>query len=422
VQGGEPWTLALLASTATLRNQEETIVRRMIAAMGLLGAILLVLVGYVLQAARRSAALHERVRQADRLAHLTEKAEKILDHIPSGVLALSTEGCVTGMNARLRARFGQAIGSPVQAAFATAPADEVRSLLALVDDARRDGAVRSMHAEDWSLFGERGRYNLYAVPLERKLPDVDILVVAEDLREVQRLEGQLLHSEKLATLGVLSAGIAHEIGTPLNIARGWAERGQGLVPAGDQQSEIHGLIMEQIDHVTALIRQLLDFVRPRAVEVEPVDPVAAVAGAVALLGPEAQRRGISLTTDVEDEMLPILADPGQLQQILVNLVMNAFDACDRGGHVVVRARQLDQACRLEVADNGCGIPRAIRNQIFDPFFTTKKRGLGTGLGLAVVDQLVRGQGAEIEVDSEPGRGTVVRLFWPAANVPAEAAS
>jgi two-component system, NtrC family, sensor histidine kinase HydH len=424
VQGSDPWTLALVASTVTLRTQERTIVRRMIAAMGLLGAILLVLVGYVLQASRRSAALHERLRHADRMAHLTEKAEKILDHIPSCVLALSGEGRVTAINARLRGRISHGLGRPLEDVFASAPAGEIRTLVALVEEARRDSAVRSMHAEDWSLFGDRGRYNLYVVPLERRLPDVDVLVVAEDLSDVQRLEGQLLHSEKLATLGVLAAGIAHEIGTPLNIARGWAERGQSQLTAGDPQAEIHGLVMEQIDHVTALIGQLLDFVRPRAVAVQPVDAASAIAGVVALLGAEAQRRGMSLTSDVEDSLPPILADAGQLQQVLVNLVMNAFDACERGGHVAVRAHRAEREgwLRLEIVDDGCGIARAMRNQIFDPFFTTKKRGRGTGLGLTVVDQLVRSHAAQIEVDSEPGRGTMVRIVWPSAVHPEEAVS
>jgi two-component system sensor histidine kinase HydH len=424
VRDGDPWTVALVVSTATLRKQEKTIVRRMVAGTALLVAILLVLAGYVIQSSRRSAALHERLRHVDRLAHLTEKAEKILDHIPSGVLALSSASRVTGMNARLRQRFARAIGLPIEVAFSGARADEIQSLMDLIDAARTTGSVRTMHVEDSSLFGEVGRYKLYAIPLERKLTDLDTLVVAEDLREVQRLEGQLLQSEKLATLGVLSAGIAHEIGTPLNIARGWAERGQNLVPSGDPQAEIHRLITEQIDHVTALMRQLLDFVGTRVVAVLPVDAATAVTGVVALLGPEAQRRGIRVGSEVDDGLFPLLADAGQLQQVLVNLVMNAFDACERGGNVVVRARRGTRAAtgQLEVVDDGCGIPRALRNQIFDPFFTTKKRGRGTGLGLAVVDQIARAHSAQVEVETEPGRGTVVRLHWPVSTAETEAPS
>jgi two-component system sensor histidine kinase HydH len=413
--GTEPWGLALVTSTVNLRNQERILVRRMFAAVGLVGAILIVLAAYVVRSARRSAALHERLRHVDRLAHLTDKAEKILDHIPSGVLAISEERRVTAINARLRERFGGAEGKTLEEMFAAAPRAEVDALLALIDAAAQGGEVRSVDDEDCSLFGERGRYNLHAVPLERRLPDVHMLVVAEDLRAVQRLEGQLLHSEKLSTLGVLAAGIAHEIGTPLNIARGWAERGQGVTdPAA--QADIHRLVIEQIDHVSALIGQLLDFVRPHAVAVEAVDVHAAVQGAVALLGAEAHRRDVSLVMDAPARLPAVLADARQLQQVLVNLIVNALDACQRRGRVIVRAREDDESgwLRVDVADDGCGIPRAHRNQIFDPFFTTKKRGRGTGLGLTVVDQLVRNHGGRISVDSEPGRGTTIGISLPTA--------
>jgi signal transduction histidine kinase len=300
IEDAEPWTLALVASTAALRSQEQAVMRRIVVGAVLLGAVLLVLVGYVLRNARRSAALRERLRQADELAHLTQK---------------------------------------------------------------------------------------------------------------------LLHSEKLATAGVLSAGIAHEIGTPLNIVRGRAELTLGRLGAEHPQAEGLRSIIAQIDHVSGLIAQLLDFMRPRAVAVQPVAVAGALDAVAGLLGAEAQRRGVALATDADAGLPLVLADPGQLQQVLVNLAMNALDACGRGGRVALRARRAGAAVVLEVDDDGCGIPRADRPRVFDPFFTTKKRGQGTGLGLSVVDQLVRGHGASLELDSEPGRGTTVRMTWPAAEGP-----
>jgi two-component system sensor histidine kinase HydH len=414
IEDAEPWTLALVASTEALRSQEQAVLRRIVVGALLLGGVLLVLVGYVLRNARRSAALRERLRQADALAHLTEKAEKILDQIPSGVLALGADGRVTAINAWQRARLGDVVGRRLADAFGAVPPAPIARVTALVERAMATGQVQSIHGESLALFGAEGRYSVHAVPLERRLPDVQALLVTEDLSAVQRLEDQLLHSEKLATAGVLSAGIAHEIGTPLNIVRGRAEL--ALARLGDAHPQADGLrsIIAQIDHVSGLIGQLLDFMRPRAVAVQPVEAAAALDAAVQLLGAEAQRRGVALTARAEPGLPALLADPGQLQQVLVNLAMNALDACAPGGCVELRARCGTGDIVLEVDDDGCGIARADRTRVFDPFFTTKKRGQGTGLGLSVVDQLVRGHGASLGLDSEPGRGTTVRMSWPAA--------
>jgi two-component system, NtrC family, sensor histidine kinase HydH len=413
VENGEPWGVALLASTASLRSQEQAVVHRMVSAVALLGGVFLVLAAYLLRSARRSAAMRERLRHADRLAHLTEKAEKILDQIPSGVVALSADGRITGSNAWFRDRIGDAVGRTLGEALRDAAPADVQGLNALVDSALRTGVVQSRHGHDLSIVGPQARYRVHAVPLERRLPDVHALLVIEDLSPLQRLEDQLLHSEKLATVGILSAGIAHEIGTPLNIVRGRAELTLSRLGLDHPQAASQRVIIEQIDHVSGLIAQLLDFVRPRTAAVQHVSAERTLQGTISLLHAEAQRRAVSLRVEVEEHLPPLCADLGQLQQILVNLTMNALDACERGGTVSLRARRHDSgAVCLDVVDDGCGIPRAIRKQVFDPFFTTKKRGHGTGLGLSVVDQLVRGHGATIELDSEPGRGTTVRMIWP----------
>jgi len=148
---------------------------------------------------------------------------------------------------------------------------------------------------------------------------------------------------------------------------------------------------------------------------------AAVRTVLELLRLEIQRRRIS-AFDETSEMLPDLAaDPDQLQQVLVNLVMNACDACAPGGRVTIRGRtdegltpEGSRRLRIEIVDDGFGIAQENRNQVFDPFFTTKKRGAGTGLGLSIVAQIVRNHRGQIELESEPGRGTCVTLLWPLA--------
>jgi signal transduction histidine kinase len=131
-----------------------------------------------------------------------------------------------------------------------------------------------------------------------------------------------------------------------------------------------------------------------------------------LLSARASKSGVALEIALGEPLPNLDADPDQLQQVLVNLVLNAIDACDRGGRVELRAAARGAGLQLEIIDDGSGIPHDIQPQIFDPFFTTKKRGQGTGLGLWVVAQLVRAHAAEIEVESSPGVGTTVRLTWP----------
>jgi two-component system, NtrC family, sensor histidine kinase HydH len=417
IEDGEPWALALVSSTAALKSQERRLVRRVWIGGAFAIGLLVALSAYFIRNARRAATLQERVRHADRLAHLTEKAEKILDHVPSGVLALGEDRAVTANNRWLAERLGRDVtGATLAEVFADAPATELARVECLIDEAIASAAPSSIHRARLSLLGEERDLSLHAIPLERRLADVHVLLVVEDDTPIRRLEDRLVHSEKLATAGQLAAGIAHEIGTPLNIARGRAELGASKL--GEQHPQAAGLriIVDQIDHVSRLIEQLLDYVRPRASVVETVDPTVAILATSELLTPEATKRGVTVETAVAPDTPALRADPGQLRQVLVNLAMNALDACETGGHVAIRAMpdSTRDAVVLEVQDDGVGIAPTHRAQVFDPFFTTKKRGKGTGLGLWVVAQLVRNHDAEIDLSSEPGSGTTIRVVWPAS--------
>ncbi len=416
IEDGEAWALGLVASTAALSGQERTLVRRLLLGGGVAVALITALSIYFVRNARRAAALNERLRQADRLAHLTDKAEKILDHVPTGVLALTEERTVSAANRWLTARLGRdVLGADLATAFPDVPAARIAELEAMVADATASGTPRSMHRLELRLWGDTSRVNVHAVPLARRLGDVHALLVIEDLEPLRLIEERLLHSEKLVTAGQLAAGIAHELGTPLNVIRARAEL--TINRLGDHpEARSQKIVLDQVDHVSRLITQLLDYVRlappvTQAVQVEP-----ALTAVAELLAVEAERRAVRVTIEPAPPGLPALqADPGQLQQVLVNLAMNALDACERGGHVTLRARRPDdRGVVLEVEDDGAGIDAEVRAQVFDPFYTTKKRGHGTGLGLWVVAQLVRAHGAQIDLDSTAGAGTLVRITWPAA--------
>ncbi|MBZ4371722.1 ATP-binding protein [Corallococcus sp. AS-1-6] len=420
MRGEASWSVATLSSTSALRAHERTLVLRLSLAALLVAVVLVAFGAYVVLANRRAVALQERLRHAARFAHLHEKTQKILDHIPTGILALDREGRIRDVNQALRARLpATAVGSPLPDAFPTAPAAAVQRLTALVLAARDKGAVRSLHGEPLSLFNDKDQFNVHAVPLEHGDGEASTLLVLEDLSNVRMLEDQLLRAEKLATVGVLAAGVAHEIGTPLGIIRGHAEYMLQKV-GGVEHPQGRGLnaIVTQIDRVSRIIRQLLDLSRLQPARAGVVPLAAVVRGLQELLDVEAERRHVHFELDVPERLPSLAADADQLQQVLLNLTLNACDACSAGGHVRLSATTCMagdvQAVEIRVQDDGRGIAPEHLHQVFDPFFTTKKRGQGTGLGLSVVAQIVRNHGGQVGVESEPGRGTVVTLRWPVA--------
>jgi signal transduction histidine kinase len=422
LKGGSHWSAATLVSTTALRSHERGLVLRLSLA-ALLVALFLVAFGvYVVLAQRRAVALRESQRHAGQLAHLNDKMQKILDHIPTGVLALTDEGRVSAVNQALRARMSPSVvGAPLAEAFSRAPEPVVSRLRELVDASAREARVRSLLGEPLALFGSEGQYNIHAVPLEARDPEVRTLLVVEDLSNVRALETQLLRAEKLATVGVLAAGIAHEIGTPLGVVRGRAEYVLSKLGPAHAQSAGVGVIIEQIDRVSRTIRQLLDFSRLQPASVRPVVLAPLMRDIYELLRLEAERRRVRIELDIPEGLPALAADPDQLQQVLVNLTLNACDACGPGGHVLLSAAAPDGSSAgawglvtIRVRDDGCGIPPESVNQVFDPFFTTKKRGQGTGLGLTMVAHVVRNHGGRVELESAPGRGTCITLLWPAS--------
>ncbi len=242
--------------------------------------------------------------------------------------------------------------------------------------------------------------------------------LAERLRNAEALKSlelQLIRAEKLATTGVLAAGIAHEVGTPLGIIRARAEL---LLDDLRQAASKRALdaIIQQIDRISSTIRQVLDFSRAQPVEMRSVAPSAAVRATLELLEHRFRQQHLDVHVDVSPNLPPVAADPNQLQQVLINVLLNACDACTKGGKIRIAADRSDGAphIRWQIGDSGSGIPPEHLLAVFDPFFTTKKRGEGTGLGLPVAASIVRNHGGEITLTSVLGEGTTVTIQWPTA--------
>jgi signal transduction histidine kinase len=239
---------------------------------------------------------------------------------------------------------------------------------------------------------------------------------AETLARIAALE-QLRHADRLITVGRLAAGVAHELGTPLNVVAGRVKMLRRQTLERSVMEEYHAIIAEQAERMASIIRQLMDFARRREPKVAAAD-LASIARAIKrLVMPLASRRNIQVNVPATE---PVLArgDTVQLEQVVSNLVVNAIHACDDGGHVDIdvgiRATAEGPRAYVRVSDNGHGMDRATLERIFEPFFTTKELGQGTGLGLSVAHGIVQEHGGAFSVESKPGHGSTFSIFLPMA--------
>jgi two-component system, NtrC family, sensor kinase len=258
----------------------------------------------------------------------------------------------------------------------------------------------------------------------------EINVMCERLSEEQgaraRATEQLRHADRLTTVGKLASGLAHELGTPLNVVSGRAKLIADREVEGDDVIDSARVVAEQADRMTALIRQLLDFARPRALQPAPLSVTGLVARVCHLVATIARKANVALVAPPPDDALRLEADDAQLTQVLINLIVNAIQAIDGAGPrtVEIVARTVEQIpppyvgggaqtwMAIEVRDTGAGMDSATRERIFEPFFTTKQIGDGTGLGLSVSWGIVREHGGWIDVQSEPGAGSTFTVHLP----------
>jgi signal transduction histidine kinase len=230
------------------------------------------------------------------------------------------------------------------------------------------------------------------------------------------LEGQLRHADRLATIGVLAAGIAHELNEPLSRILGFAQLVQkdpGLSPAVVRDVS---RIVDASLHAREIVRKLLGFGHEAPARAQECEANEIAAGVLDFLEPRCRSAGIEVRRELAREKLVIRADPTELQQVIVNLAVNALQAMTGGGRLTLRIEETEGFCTFTVEDTGVGMTPEVMDRIFIPFFTTKDEGRGTGLGLPVVHGIVTSRGGTIAVQSRVGEGSrfVVRLPLSAA--------
>jgi signal transduction histidine kinase len=233
------------------------------------------------------------------------------------------------------------------------------------------------------------------------------------IRELRQAQKQLLHSEKLATIGQMAAGIAHELNTPLTYIMGNLELLQ-YHPLSSQQKDMLGSVAVGAERIRNLAQSLLAFSRPAQEEPSPLDVNEVVERSLELCHYQILKGGVQLEKKLSADLPKVLGFGSQLEMGLINLVVNGIHAMEQGGTLTVASGRSGGDVEVAVSDTGHGIPEDVQPRIFEPFFTTKPEGKGTGLGLSTVQMVVERHRGRIAVSSRPLQGTTFRITLPVA--------
>ncbi len=360
--------------------------------------------------------------KAEELQRLTEYNQNILESMDAGIVVLDLEGRIARWNRAMERLVGRrreaAVGRPLAEVL---PATFVEAL---------EGSLGGSTSEEIShiyklhLPTEGGRssmVNVSVAPFQwgsgERLGHVLIL---EDITARVRLEEQLQHSEKMASIGLLAAGVAHEVNTPLAGISSYTQLLRGEVDATDPRAGLLEKIEKQTFRAAKIINNLLNFSRSGNADLEPLDINRVLGDVLSLVEHQLDEARIKVRREFAEELLPVRGNENKIQQVFFNLILNARDAMPRGGWLTLKTYADADGVAMEVSDTGHGITREDIKRIYDPFFTTKGTSRGTGLGLSVSYGIVQEHGGAISVESVPGKGTTFHVTLPADRM-AEAA-
>jgi len=364
-----------------------------------------------------------------RLVEEAEHAGSIVQSITDGIIGLDAAGRIRTWNRAIADRYGvseaEVLGRDLFDAFPAFAVEGLRpEVEGLLSGAKPTVLLRYFEHET----RHRGRVvlNIRGSSLRRATGDIAGAVLAiEDVTDRVTLAQEVQQAEKLAVVGQLTAGIAHQIGTPLNVISGSAEYLMMEWGEGEERPQELEIIIAQTDRITKLIQQLLNFARPGHMEVRPLDLNELLQAVLTLTEHQIAKGQISVKTDFEADLPQIPGDANQLEQAFLNIIINAWHAMPDGGHLILgthavpasdRHRRVGRAAQsgveVVIEDTGTGIAPEHIPKIFDPFFSTKGVGKGTGLGLAISRRIVEDHRGSIEVESTVGRGTTFTIWLP----------
>ncbi|MFQ5663763.1 MAG: ATP-binding protein [Terriglobia bacterium] len=366
--------------------------------------------------ALENARLYQRLAQkAEQVAQLKDFTENILESTSVGLVAVGPDERIESWNHSMERLSGRSrqdvLGRRLAQVFPPALVAELQ--------ARRGTAQLSSLYKFYLPRTDGGRAvtNIALAPLVSKQGQpIGRLLVFDDISERVQLESQLLQAEKLSSIGLLAAGVAHEVNTPLAVISNYAQMLAKRLPSQDSRAALVDKIVKQTFRASEIISGLLNFSRTGPAAFGEVNLNRTLRDTLALVEPQLKSNQVAVETFLDDTLPPVPGDAGKLQQVFLNLFFNARDAMSPGGRLTVRTRrQLDPLgtrVQVEVRDTGVGISPENLSKIYDPFFTTKTTGRGTGLGLAVTYGIIQEHNGTLQVSSRPGEGTCFRLEFP----------
>ncbi len=377
--------------------------------------------GYIAVAIENSRLYQEQQQHADELALLKEFNESIVESVNVGLLAVDEDGRITRCNTTFEEMMGlsreESVGKLVEEVFDESFALNLSSILGKskwhLTEIRN---AYKLHTYDGS--GNSLILNVAVAPLRSiSSAQTGAIIVLENVSSRVKLEETLQQSEKLSSIGLLAAGVAHEVNTPLTGVSSYTQMLLGMIPETDPKHALLQKMQRQTDRATNIVGNLLNFSRTgNIVESAEIDVNKLLDDTLQLLEPQLRKSNVEIVKNYTKSPPLIFGNSGKLQQVFTNLILNARDAIVNGGRITLVTESVnDGEINIEVADTGHGISEENLNRIFDPFFTTKGVGNGTGLGLAVSYGIVQEHAGTIEVESENGNGTTFKLSFPATS-------
>jgi two-component system NtrC family sensor kinase len=367
--------------------------------------------GYVAIALDNSQLYSSLEQKALEIARLKDFSENIVESLNVGVLAVDLNGLVDSWNTRMEELFGVARQQAVGRQLSSLLPEELSIEIA----ARGDGEqITGIYKQRVQHQGKSLMLNVSITPLVSKSGErIGRLLLFDDVTQRERMEEQMTQTEKLTSLGLLAAGVAHEVNTPLAVISNYIQMLAKQMPEGDPRQGIIEKIVKQTFRASEIVNNLLNFSRTGGAELGDIDVNHVFEETLSLMAHPLKTSQIQVVKQFSETLPRVRGSANKLQQVFLNLLLNARDAMPGGGMLEVRTATHNGSVEIEIADTGAGIPREHIHRIFDPFFTTKGIGRGTGLGLSVSYGIIKDHSGKIDVRSTPGKGTSFHVEFPA---------
>jgi two-component system sensor histidine kinase HydH len=342
------------------------------------------------------------------LSRVQAFSDNLVENMPMGLVAMDRESRIIAFNQTaefvLRKTAGEVIGQMAKDVLPEACRDLLRTL-----EVEKQIIAKEI---DCSLTdGRTIPLEVIATVLEEEDGARGVVVLFRDITEIKQLKKEIAQSQRLASLGSLAAGVAHEIRNPLSSIKGFATYFKERYRDNPDDSQTADIMVQEVDRLNRVIGQLLDYARPMTMNRRETAIQTVIQHALRMIESQAREKGVVIQTELQADVAALLIDPDRIKQVFLNLYLNAIGAMEGGGILSVALLSMtDRRIRIEVRDTGVGIDPKDLDRIFDPYFTTKSSG--TGLGLAIVQKIIEAHRGEIQVASTPGLGTTVSVILP----------